>query len=728
VSAPVENLVERLHAKRSGKGWIAKCPAHDDRKPSLSIDEGSDGRALIRCHAGCDNTAILASLGMKPRDLFWVTSHRQSDNGATSTAPFDWSKCIAAFTDKRIERLAEWRGYSIEFCQWLKESGLVGLYDGCIAFPVHDRAGNVIAAHYRLKDGSWRYYPQGAKVRPLVIGELVPGDPVHVFESQWDAFAFMDKSGERDGIIITRGASNDALVRGLIPQGSTVYLWTQRDAAGEQWYKAICRNTEATVKRVHIPGPHKDLNEWTKAGATVEDLLGAVLKAKPIPEHGRLSTGDNSLNSQFVPFAQCDVYPEPLGAAAYHGLAGEIVRRIEPHTEADPAALLFQFLAAFGNLIGHDHYIVADGTRHYLNLNGVLVGQSSKGRKGSSWNRIANLMESVDPEWRDDRVTYGLSSGEGLIWAVRDPIEETKPIREKGRCTGEYETYIANHGEDDKRLFVIEAEFANVLKVMAREGNTLSPVIRCAWDSGDLKTMVKNSPAKATKAHISIVGHITRDELRRLLTQTESANGFANRFCWLAVKRSKCLPDGGAIHTVNFEDIVADLGSVIDFTKDFVEIVRNPEARQLWHDVYPSLSEAQPGMSGAVIARAEAQVMRLSAIYALLDKSNLVRPEHHHAAMAVWRYCEQSANWIFGTSTGDRKADKILTALRHAPNAMTKTEISVEVFNRHASSAEIDEALRVLHGLKMVNYRMESTAGAPTQRWYFIAHNCEISE
>jgi hypothetical protein len=133
-------------------------------------------------------------------------------------------------------------------------------------------------------------------------------------------------------------------------------------------------------------------------------------------------------------------------------------------------------------------------------------------------------------------------------------------------------------------------------------------------------------------------------------------------------------------------------------------------------------------MSGAVIARAEAQVMRLSAIYALLDKSNLVRPEHHHAAMAVWRYCEQSANWIFGTSTGDRKADKILTALRHAPNAMTKTEISVEVFNRHASSAEIDEALRVLHGLKMVNYRMESTAGAPTQRWYFIAHNCEISE
>ena len=430
-----------------------------------------------------------------------------------------------------------------------------------------------------------------------------------------------------------------------------------------------------------------------------------------------------SLNSQFLPFALRDDYPEPLGPAAFHGLAGEIVRRIEPHTEADPVALLFQFLAAFGNLIGHDHYIVADGARHYLNLYGVLVGQSSKGRKGTSWNHIANLMERVDPEWRQDCVSYGLSSGEGLIWEVRDPIEETRPIREKGRHTGEYETYIANHGEADKRLLVIESEFANVLKVMTREGNTLSPVIRSAWDCGDLKTMVKNSPAKATGAHISIVGHITRDELRRLLTQTESANGFANRFCWLAVKRSKCLPDGGAIDTVNFEDVVAELQAAVSFAKDFVEIRRDPEAKKLWHEVYPRLSEAQPGMSGAVIGRAEAQVMRLSAIYALLDKSRLIRPEHHEAAMALWRYCEQSARWIFGTSTGDRNADKILLALRHAEAGMTKTEISVEVFNRHASSAEIDEALRLLHGLHMVRLPNRSHRWRADSTLVFLSRN-----
>ena len=86
-----------------------------------------------------------------------------------------------------------------------------------------------------------------------MIGELIAGDPVHIFESQWDAFAFMDKSGERSGIIVTRGASNGALVAGLIPKDSKVYVWTQNDAAGEKWQQDICSNTKATVKRVHIP-------------------------------------------------------------------------------------------------------------------------------------------------------------------------------------------------------------------------------------------------------------------------------------------------------------------------------------------------------------------------------------------------------------------------------------------------------------------------------------------
>jgi hypothetical protein len=710
------------HSKKS-----ARCPFHDDQHNSFSVFQNGAGLWFWKCHAGCGEGDEITFLEKRRRisrgDATKLFLEMAGANGAApspskqeSPSTLDWRACVNAFTDTDVLRLVLRRRYSRKLCSWLNENGLIGKYKDYFAFPIHDRTGNVVAVHYQLDDRSWRYHPRGANVRPLVIGNLIPGDPVHVFESQWDAFAFMDVSGERSGIVITRGAGNGKLVSNVIPHGSAVYLWTQNDAAGEKWQKDICAVIKAAVKRVKIPAPHKDLNDWTRAGATSDDLLAATVNAV------------NSLNSQPLAFAQCDDYPEPLAPEAFYGVVGEIVRLIEPHTEADPAALLFQFLAAFGNLVGHDHYILADGTRHYLNLYGVLVGQSSKGRKGTSWNHAANVMERVELEWRQNRITYGLSSGEGLIWAVRDATEETKPIRKKGQYTGEYETYIANQGEPDKRLFVIESEFANVLKVMTREGNTLSPVIRSAWDCGDLKVMVKNSPGKATNAHISIVGHITRDELRRLLSQTESANGFANRFCWLAVRRSKCLPDGGAIHTVDFDDVIVNLQSTVDFAKDFVEIRRDPEAKKLWHGVYPDLSEGKPGMLGAITGRAEAQVMRLSAIYALLDKSRLIRPEHHKAAMALWKYSEESCRWIFGTSTGDRNADKILIALRHAPNGLTKTEISVKVFNRHASSIEIDEALRLLHGLRMASYRTEVSGGAPIQRWFLTDENREKSE
>ena len=670
-------------------------------------------------------------------DWLGVTVESQSvshcdnqERPASTHAPFDWQKCVRAFTERHLERLAKWRGYSAEFCSWLHSQGLVGLFQNCIAFPVHDAEGRIIGCHFRARTGDW-FYTKGCTVHPLIIGNLAEGDRVHLFESQWDAFAVCDKLRlhEETGqaIIITRGAGNGAIVHGLIPEKAQVFAWKQNDQlkngkrAGDEWLQDLVGSTCSIVKCVVTPAPFKDVNEWTlKGGAGYQELLEAFIQAKPASKSApTLAVADTSLNSQFLPFALADDYPHPAAQAAFYGLAGEIVRLIEPHTEADPVALLFQLLAAFGNVIGHDNYFVADGARHHLNLYGVLVGQSSKGRKGTSWNHIANLMERVDPEWRKNRIAHGLSSGEGLIWAVRDQIEETKPIRERGRNTGEYETYIADQGEADKRLFVIESEFANVLKVMAREGNTLSSIIRSAWDSGDLRTMTKNSPARATGAHISLIGHITRDELRRLLTQTESANGFGNRFCWPAVTRSKCLPDGGAIHTVDFDEVVAKLHLAVSFAGDFVEITRDPEARKLWHAIYPTLSEGKPGMSGAVTGRAEAQVVRISAIYALLDKSRVIRPEHHEAAMALWRYCEQSAQWIFGTSTGDRNADKILTALRHAPKGMTKTEISVDVFNRHASSAEIDEALRLLHGLHLVSCQMETTGGAPLQRWFF---------
>src|SRR5262249_45494302 len=157
-----------------------------------------------------------------------------------------------------------------------------------------------------------------------------------------------------------------------------------------------------------------------------------------------------------------------------------------------------------------------------------LVGRTSKARKGTSWGRVLQVFTEAEGQWAAERVQSGLSSGEGLIWAVRDPIQKRERVKDRGG-PARYEEVEADPGVTDKRLLIYDPEFANVLKQTERQGNTLSTVLRQGWDGADLRTLTKNSPARATGAHISLVGHVTAEELRRYLTATESANGFGNR-------------------------------------------------------------------------------------------------------------------------------------------------------------------------------------------------------
>jgi hypothetical protein len=399
-----------------------------------------------------------------------------------------------------------------------------------------------------------------------------------------------------------------------------------------------------------------------------------------------------------------------LDSAALHGLAGDFVRAIEPHTEADTAALIIQSLVAFGNAVGRGPHFRVEGDKHHANLFALLVGRTSGGRKGTSWGRIIEAFADADSAWASDgdgHVVSGLSSGEGLIWHVRDPIYETRG--------GEKE--LKDAGVEDKRLTVVESEFATALRVVGREGNTLSPIIRCAWDKGTLRSLTKNSPAVATGAHISIVGHITKDELLRYLSATETVNGFANRFLFACVKRSKCLPDGGQLSPDTLNSYSSLIRKALDVARGIGRMRRSEEARTLWHEVYEGLAEGKHGMFGAATSRAEAQVLRLSCIYALVDGSAVIEIQHLRAALALWNYCEQSCRYIFGNSIGYPLADRILEALRSQPGGLTRTEINNKLRRNEPASA-IEGALRTLveHGLAAPEVR--KTGGRPEERWH----------
>jgi hypothetical protein len=252
-----------------------------------------------------------------------------------------------------------------------------------------------------------------------------------------------------------------------------------------------------------------------------------------------------------------------------------------------------------------------------------------------------------------------------------------------------------------------------------REGNTLSSVLRHAWDGKRLDTLTKNDPVTATGAHISIVGHITREELRSLLSRSDAFNGFANRFLWLASRRARLLPEGGRLDRVNLAPMIDRLKTSLAKVRD--ELRRDAPAGELWREFYERTAKVDvPGILGAVTNRGEAQVLRLSALYALMDGASQIGTPHLSAALALWDYCERSASWIFGHATGNADADAIHAALQGKGEVgMSQTEISREVFQGNRKAGPIAAAMNVLKGAGLIYPReFRETGGAPAHRWY----------
>jgi hypothetical protein len=405
-----------------------------------------------------------------------------------------------------------------------------------------------------------------------------------------------------------------------------------------------------------------------------------------------------------------------LDEAALHGPVGELVRLVEPCSEADPAGLLLTALVALGNCIGRQPTFTVEGNGHHVNLFVVLVGESSRARKGTSLGRIMSLFDRIDPEWRKHRVLSGLSSGEGLIWVVRDPIEGIEAAKDKDGGAG-YRAVVKDPGVEDKRLLVNESEFAQALRGLRREGNTLSPIIRQAWDEGDMKALTKNSPAQATDAHVSILGHITRPELTKYLDDTDIFNGFANRFLWAVVRRSKLLPDGGA--EVDLSPVKLALAKSVTTAKQIAALSRSPDARSLWHSVYPELTAERPGLYGAVTGRGEAQVLRLSMLYALLDGTPTIGVPHLQAALAVWRYCDASARLIFrrdNEETSDPLERSLLAVIRQQPGVNRKG--LHKSLGGHVAAGQMVQALARLRDKGLVRMETLSTGGRPGECWF----------
>jgi Protein of unknown function (DUF3987) len=676
---------------------------------------------------------------------------------------FDWTECRTNLTTQREEKIASERAVRVLTIDWLHQHNSIG-WCYCekwrswgVAFPIADLDGNVWRAHCRNPkrkgDGKWEwaYVPERDPLeRPipaLVWGQLASAHTAHVFESQWDAIALIDKldlTEEIDAgelcVIATRGAQSSNRLSVLPwPPTINVYLWPQNDAAGQQWLvKNLAQLQGAYV--VKADKLHKDLNAWVKDGNAMPVDLESAMQYAIFQKGGPSSNGqtdtepeepdpfangeqppeqdytDDELKeltkktNEYYKFDDQD-FPQPMGSEAFYGIAGEIVKIIEPEAESAQEAILSQFLVAFGNVIGRGPHKIQSAC-HHLNEFCVLAGVTSFGRKGTAWYAIENLLGCLSQSWLAERIRDGFPSGESIIHAVRD----ARTIKMK---KGE----IEDPGVTDKRLLIVEEEFSQFLTTAARPGNTLSSMTRKAWDAKMyLHNEGKTSPEKATGAHISLIGHITRSELLKVIQQIENQNGFSNRILWIATYRRSIIPEPKPINwKEDHWHIVQRLIAIVDTfgSRERTELQWSRAGSAAWGEFYRSSQNKGAGILGSIMARAVAHVLRLTMIYTILDNSTSMEPKHLQAAISFWQYCVRSARWIFRENTGNKIADRIYWELRRRPEGLTREQIMSDVCSRNYTKTVIDQALSELSNADLAYVVLERTGNAkkPAQRW-----------
>jgi Protein of unknown function (DUF3987) len=402
--------------------------------------------------------------------------------------------------------------------------------------------------------------------------------------------------------------------------------------------------------------------------------------------------------------------PLPMREAAFYGLAGKVVSLLEPRLETDRASILTNFLGCAGVLFQHSAHFKVVADTHYPVDFYLTVGKTATARKGTTTNAIVEIFERVQEGFKK-RIMTGLSTGQGLIQALIKPTPE-----------GEEDANIIP--EPIAESVVVEiSEFQELLAVMRREENTLSAVMRDAWDGRPLAVLTRKQPLKVDNVSLATIAHITRRELLDKLTATERANGFANRFMFFWTERSKLLPRGD-ISGVNYNEVVAELRAALQAAQDRAAkgqraIKRDDDANQLWDASYAGLTLRDDSMIDALLSRAEAHVVRLSLLYALLDGSAEIRKVHLQAALAVWDYCEESVRYIFGDAA-EPEYRKILRKLEDGP--LTSGEIRRYVFGDNKPSEWVEEKMVELERLRKVRRGTKELKNKTSVAWYSMEY------
>lgn len=417
-------------------------------------------------------------------------------------------------------------------------------------------------------------------------------------------------------------------------------------------------------------------------------------------------------------------WPKPINETGRYGLAGEFLQLVDPHTEADPNAILVTFLTYAGNCMGRNFFVNAGADQHFGNLFTCIVGNTGYGRKGSAMSVVENFYQHGSPPRLGHRLN-GISTGEAVVYEVHDDIYKFTLDRK----TQKYERMLAEPNEPEKRLLIVLSEFQQCLANMRKNDSILPSILRTAWDKGQLATPAKTSRATATGAHVSLITGISREELLEQTGVTDAENGTLNRFIFACSRRSKLLPQGGYFQTLYksevWKGLQQRLARNVDTMEEQVHMTRDFDAEEIWglnetpeRGLYKTLNTPRIGLWGAVTARAPQMVLRLALITAAINGQRVIHPEHLSAAEEIWRYCDDSTKYIFGDKMDDQVAIDIMQALRGiAPNGLNRTQI-YKIWKGHITRQDIDRSLLWISHTGIARVEKIDTGGRPSEMWY----------
>ena len=385
--------------------------------------------------------------------------------------------------------------------------------------------------------------------------------------------------------------------------------------------------------------------------------------------------------------------------ACLHGLIGNVAHAGSEGTETNAVAIAANFMAYLSCAVGRGVYLPVGNTRHHARLFCLHIGRSGRGRKGDAVSlvlRIDQALRAMDEGFAPQIHRGGLSSREGLVALMHDGYRQ-------GR--------LDVPAIEDKRLWVVESEFANVLHQGRRDGNTLSAALRDCWDGVDLKPATKSNRLYASDPHVCLSGAISPGELTSLMGARELTNGFANRFLMIWAERTRMLPFPKETPQAVVEQLARRTLEVLAFVhadrhdeRDHLRMELSPQAQWRYAQFYRGElnDDLGDGVIGALLERRAPMLLRLAMLMALTNLQTRIEAQHIDAAMAWIRHATASVRFVFVSAAEEAKlaqvlelSSRVLAFLRERGQA-TRSQISVECFKGKVPKARIDACLEHL--------------------------------